>query len=88
MYSLSRYFWVFFLDSSVRLAYIGLPFHVFSRGVFFMGNARIVVVMCISYSLSNRNSVLAIGDLMHACCFNLGRCSDLPYLAIIYLASP
>ena len=59
MYSLSRYFWVFILESSVRLAYIGLSFHVFSRGVFLMENAQIAVVTCISYSLSYRNSVLA-----------------------------
>ena len=30
-----------------------------------MGNARIVVVTCISYSLLRRNNVLAMGERMH-----------------------
>ena len=53
-----------------------------------MGSARIAVVACISYSLYDRNNVLAMGDLMHDCCFSLGRCSEPPYLADIYLVSP
>ena len=47
-----------------------------------------MVVTCISYSLVRRNSVLAIGDRMHACCFSLGRWSEPPYFAAICLVSP
>ena len=36
----------------MRLVYVGLVFHVCSSGVFLMGNARLAVVTCISYSLS------------------------------------
>ena len=27
-----------------------------------------------------------MGDLVHACCLSLERCSELPYLANIYMA--
>ena len=46
------------------------------------------MVTCISYSRFRRNNVLAIGDLVHACCFSLGKCSEPPYLADMYLARP
>ena len=46
------------------------------------------VVMCISYSLSRRKSVRAIGDLEQACCFSLGKSRESAYLAVIYLVSP
>ena len=46
-----------------------------------MGNAWFVVVVCISYSLSNRKSVLAMDDLVQACCLSLGRCNEPLYLA-------
>ena len=55
---------------------------------FFMGNVRFVVLMCISYSLSRRKNVRAMGDCMQACCLNLGRWSEPPYLAAICLVSP
>ena len=29
-----------------------------------------------------------MGDLMHACCLSLGRCSEPPYLADMYLVRP
>ena len=64
-----------------------LFFHSFSNGVFLMGNARFAVVTCISYSLSRRNNVLAMGDRMHACCLSVERWSDPPYLATMCLAS-
>ena len=87
-YSLSRYFWVFALSMFGRLLYVGAFFHACSNGVVLMGNARFLVVTCISNSLSSRNSVLAIGDLRQACCLSFGRCSEPPYLADMYLASP
>ena len=55
---------------------------------FFMGNVRFVIVTCISYFLSRRKSVRAMGDHMHACCLSLGRWSEPPYLATICLVSP
>ena len=88
MYSLSRYVWDFILSLFGRLGYVGLVFHACSSGVFLMGNARFVVVTCISYSLSNRKSVLAMGDLVHSCCLNLGKWSEPPYLDVIYLVNP
>ena len=54
MYSLLRYSWVFVLVQSIRLAYVGLFFHVCSSGVVLMGNVRFVVVTCISYSHSSK----------------------------------
>ena len=42
-------------------------------GVLFIGNARFVVVTCISYSLLRRKNVLAMGERMHACCLSLER---------------
>ena len=63
-------------------------FQVFSSGVILMGNARFAVVTCISNSLSSKRSILAIGDLKQACCSSLGRCSEPPYLADMYLARP
>ena len=53
-----------------------------------MGNARFVVVTCISYIFSRRKSVLAMGDLIHTCYLSLGRWSEPPHLADMYLASP
>ena len=88
MYSLLRYFWVFESTQFVRLAYVGLFFHVCSSGVVLMGNARFVVVTCISYSHSSRKNVRAMGDLLQACCLSLERCSEPPYLAVVYLARP
>ena len=35
VYSLSRYFWDFVLELSVRLVYVGLDFHACSDGGFF-----------------------------------------------------
>ena len=67
---------------------MGLVIHVCSNGVFLMGNDRFTEVTCISYSPSRRNSVRAMGDLMHACCLSLGRWSEPPYLAVICLVSP
>ena len=72
----------------MRLAYVGLFFHASSSGVFLMGNARIAVVTCISYSFFSRKSVRAMGDLKHACCLSLGRCSEPPYLDVMYLVNP
>jgi hypothetical protein len=60
----------------------------FYSGVISIGNARFAVVMYISYCLCSRKSVLAMGDLEHACCLNLGRCNEPPSLAEIYLARP
>ena len=37
-----------------------------------MGNARLGMVVCISYSVSNRKSVLAMGDLVQVCYLSLG----------------
>ena len=88
VYSLLRYFWDFILEVSVRLVYIGLDSHVCSSGVFLRGKARFAVVTCISYSLLSRKRVLAMGDLVHACCLSFGRCSEPSYLAVIYLVSP
>ena len=88
VYSLFRYCCDFVLAVFVRLAYVGLVLHVFSSGVCLMGNARFVVVACISYSRSSKKSILATCDLMHACCFSLGRCSEPPYLAAMYLVRP
>ena len=62
--------------------------HASSNGVFLLGNARLVVVVCISYSLSSRKNVMAMGDLVQACCSGLGRCSEPPYLADKKLARP
>ena len=67
---------------------MGLVVQDCSNGVFLMGNDRFVDVTCISYSLSKRNSVLAVGDLLHACCLSLGRWSEPPYLAVRCLVSP
>ena len=44
--------------------------------------------MWISYSLSSRKNIIAIGDLMQTCCLSLGRWSEPLYLAAIYLVSP
>ena len=88
MYSLSRYVWDFFLAFSGRLGYDGLDFYACSNGVFLDGDARFVVVTCISYFISSRKSILAMGDLVHACCLNLVRCSERPYLAVMYLVNP
>lgn len=52
-----------------------------------MGNAQFVVVTCISYSFSRRKNVLAMGDLIHACCLSLRRWSEPLHLADMYLAS-
>ena len=57
----------------MRVLYIGLDSHACSNGVFLRGNARVAAVTCISCSLSSRKRVLAMGDLVHACCFSFGR---------------
>ena len=88
MYNLSRNFWDCVLDSSDKLAYVGVDFHFSSSWVCFMGNALLAVVMCISYSLFNKKSVRAMGDLEQACCFSFGRWREPPYLAVIYLVRP
>lgn len=67
------------------LVYDGVFLHACSRGVILMGNARLVMVICISNSRSSTKNVLAIGDLRHACCFSLGRWRDPPYMAAMYL---
>ena len=74
------------MELSVRLAYAGLVLHVSSSGVLLMGNARFMMVTCISYFLSSRKSVCTMGDLVHACCLSLGRCNEPPYLVVMYLA--
>lgn len=53
-----------------------------------MGNERFEVVAWISYSLSSRKSVRAMGDLVQACCLSLGRWREPPYLADMYLVRP
>ena len=88
VYSLSRNFRDFVLASSVRLAYVGVVLHADSSWVCLMGNALFVVARCISYSLFNKKSVLAMGDLEQACCLSLGKCRDPPYLAVMYLIRP
>ena len=88
VYSLSRNFWDCILDSSVKLAYVGVDFHVSSSWVCLMGNVLFAVVMCISYSFFNNKSMRVMGDLEQTCCFNLGRCKEPPYLAVIYLVKP
>ena len=88
MYSLARYLCDFILEASVRLAYVCWVIHICSMGVFLRGNPRFVVVTWISYSLFNRKRVLAMGDLVHACCLSLERCSEPPYLATMYLVRP
>lgn len=60
----------------------------FSSGVCLMGTAWLAMVVCISYSLCNRNSVMVMGDFVQACRLSLGRCSEPPYLADINLANP
>lgn len=35
-----------------------------------------------------RKNVLVIGDLKHACCLSLGRCSEPLYLDVMYWANP
>ena len=52
-----------------------------------MGNARIVIVTCISYYLLRRNSVLAMSERMHDWCLSLERWNEPPCLATICLAS-
>ena len=42
----------------------------------------------ISYSLSSKNMVRAMGDLAHAWYFRRGRWREPPYFAVIYLARP
>ena len=88
MYSLSRYFLGFVLELSVRLVYVGLDFHACSSGGFLRGNVRFAMVTWISYSRSCKKKVLAMGDLVHACCLSFGRCSEPPYLTDMYLARP
>ena len=88
MYTLSRSFWNYILDSSVELAYVGVDFHVSSSCVSLMGNVLLAVVMCISYFFFNKKSVRVMGDLEQACCFSFGRCREPPYLAVIYSVRP
>ena len=68
--------------------YVCWDIHCCSSGVFLRGNALFVVVTWISYYLFKRKKVLIMGDLVHACCFSLGRYNDPPYLATICLVSP
>ena len=70
------------------MAHVGLVCHVYFNGVFFMGNALFVVVMCISYLFFSRKNICAMGDLEHACCLNLDRCKEPLYLVVMYLARP
>ena len=88
MYSLSRYFCILVLDRSLRVLYVGWPFHFVSSRVCLMGNACIVECTCISYSLSRRKSVRAMGERAHACCFSLGKWWDPPYFAAMCLVNP
>lgn len=67
---------------------MGLVLHDVSNGVFLIGKFLFWVVICISYSLVSKKSVLAIGDREHACCFSLGRWREPPYLAVMYLVRP
>ena len=83
VYSLSRY-----LEVSVRLVYVCWDIHSCYSGVFLRGNALFIMVTWISYSLFKSKRVLDIGDLVHACCFSLGRCNEPPYLATINLVRP
>ena len=53
--------------------YIDWDFHACLREVALMGNARLVVVACISYSSSSSDNVMAMGDLVHACYLSSGR---------------
>ena len=53
-----------------------------------MGNAQFAVVTCISNSFFSKNSVRAMGNFENACCLSLGRCSEAPYLAEMFLAKP
>lgn len=46
--------------------YIGLDFHACLREVSLMGNMRLVVLACISYSCSSRSYVMVMGDIVHA----------------------
>ena len=50
-----------------------------------MGNARFVVVICISYFFSSRKSICTMGDLVHVCCLSLGRCRKPLYLVVMHL---
>jgi uncharacterized 2Fe-2S/4Fe-4S cluster protein (DUF4445 family) len=63
-------------------------FPYFSSDVISIGNARFAVATYILYSLCSRKSVLAMDDLVHACCLSLERCNEPPYLAEIYLVRP
>ena len=53
------YFWIFILEASSRVVYIGLDNHACSSEVFLRGNARVATVTCISYSLFSRKKVQA-----------------------------
>lgn len=44
--------------------------------------------MNIVFFLSRRKRILAMGDLIHACCLSLGRWRDPPYMAAMCLARP
>lgn len=53
--------------------YIGLDFHACSREVSLMGNVRLAVLACISFSCSSRSNVMAMGDLVHAWYLSFGK---------------
>lgn len=74
IYSLLRYLMEFFFCSGDSEGYCGEVFHANSMGVCLIGNSFWVVFMWISYSLSSRNIVRAIGDLWHVWLRSLGRC--------------
>ena len=46
------------------------------------------MVVCTSYSLPSKNNVLAIDDMENAWYFNLRRCRNCSYLAVMYLVRP
>lgn len=45
------------------------------KGGAFMGNVWSAMVACVPYSLSSRNSVLVMGDILHAWCQEMKRAS-------------
>ena len=74
--------------SVARLVYVGLDNHSCLKGILPMGNDRFEVVVWVSYYLSSRKGVWAMGDQVQACCLSLGRWSEPSYLAVIYLMRP
>lgn len=56
----------------MRVVYVGLDCGFCSKGVHLMGNEQSMVMVWISYSLSNRNNVMVMGDVVNAWCLSLG----------------